>query len=102
MTAVTTVHHLDRLKALYTVGLLDSFVDQALSKIVERQIVRDENDLTAINAQLAQFEEQFGLASEEFWPQYQAGQLADTADFMEWNILCRMRQRIQSRLKIHS
>lgn len=39
-------------------------------------------------------------ASDEFWQRFQAGQMADTADFMEWNVFCKMRQRIMARLNM--
>jgi hypothetical protein len=85
MSTLTTVHNLDRLKALYASDLFDSFLDNAIGKIVERQVTRDESDLAHLNTQLSQFEEQYGLSADEFWQRYQAGQMADTADFMEWN-----------------
>lgn len=49
---------------------------------------------------LHEFERQYNIPSDEFWSRYQSGLLADTTDFMEWNILCKMRQRILARLSI--
>jgi hypothetical protein len=100
MTTTTTLQHLDQLKELYAAGFHDEFLDSALQKLIERQIARDENDLAQINAQLLEFEQAYRLTSDEFWRRYQDGQMADTADFMEWNILCKMRQRVLARLKI--
>jgi hypothetical protein len=100
MTASATVRHLDQLQELYSAGFQDTYLDHALQKIISRQIDRDQSDLLDIDAQLGEFERQYGLASDAFWQQYQAGQVADTADFMEWNILYKMRQRILTRLEI--
>ncbi|MFN8459919.1 MAG: hypothetical protein U0401_35605 [Anaerolineae bacterium] len=89
-----------RLEQLYTTGFHDVFLDNALRKIINRQIARDEADLKQVKEGLAEFERQYGLTSVEFWQQFQAGQMADTADFMEWNALCKMQQRITTRLNI--
>lgn len=100
MAVSTALHDLQRLKQLYTAGFHDAFLDNALRKIIEHQTARDEADLRRVNEVLGQFERQYGLTSDEFWQRFQAGQMADTADFMEWNAFCKMRQRIISRLRI--
>jgi hypothetical protein len=100
MTVSTTLRDLDRLKQLYTAGFQDTFLDSALRKIIDSQIARDEADLRRVNEALEQFECQHGLSSDEFWRRFQSGQMADTADFMEWNAFCKMKQRIIARLRI--
>jgi len=100
MTVAASLHDLERLRQLYVAGFHDAFLDNALRRIIERQIDRDEADLQRVNAALAEFENRYGLTSDEFWRRFQAGQMADTADFMEWNVFCKMRQRILSRLRI--
>jgi len=100
MTVSATVRHLDQLQELYSAGFQDTYLDSALQKIISRQLDRDESDLVDIDAQLGEFERQYGLSSDDFWQQYQAGQMVGTADFMEWNILYKMRQRILTRLEI--
>ena len=97
---IATPHELNRLQRLYAAGFQNSFLDTAVHKIITRQIARDEADLQRINNDLARYEAQYNMESAQFWSQYQAGKLADTADFMEWNILCKMQQRIQKRLNI--
>lgn len=93
-------HDLERLNRLYTAGFHDAFLDTALHKIIERQKARDAADLQQIAQHLSEFEQQYGLASDEFWQQYRAGQLADSADFMEWNAYCKMRQRVLNRAQV--
>jgi hypothetical protein len=100
MATTAILEDFKRLEQLYTTGFQDVFLDNALRKIIERQIARDEADLKRVNEDLAEFEGQYGLSSVEFWRRFQAGQMADTADFMEWNILYKMRQRITARLSI--
>ena len=100
MTVSVVLHDLERLKQLYVAGFHDTFLDNALRKIIDHQIARDEVDLRRMDEELVQFEQQYGLTSDEFWERFQAGQMADTADFMEWNAFCKMRQRIMARLSI--
>ncbi len=47
---------------------------------VERQIALDQADLQRVNEALEQFQAQYGLASDEFWRRFQAGQMPDTAE----------------------
>ena len=89
-----------RLEQLYATGFQDVFLDNAIRKIVDRQIARDEEDLKRVNDELAKFERQYGLTSVEFWQRFKTGQMSDTADFMEWNAFCKMQQRITARLRI--
>lgn len=100
MTVLVALYDLERLKQLYVAGFNDTFLDSALRKIVDHQIARDEADLRRVNEELTQFEQQYGLTSDEFWERFQAGHVADTADFMEWNAFCKMRRRIMARLSI--
>jgi hypothetical protein len=98
--AATPLPDLERLNRLYTAGFRDPFLDSALHKIVQHQTTRDEADLRRITQHLQEFEAQYSLTSDEFFRQYQAGQLADTLDFTEWSAYCQMRQRILQRQQI--
>jgi hypothetical protein len=40
------------------------------------------------------------MDSDEFWRRYRAGRMDDSADYVEWNVTCKMRQRLLARLKI--
>jgi hypothetical protein len=100
MSVLTIDHPFDRLQRLYHNGFEDQFLEAALSKILEHQRVRDEEALTRVNRELALFEQEHGLTSDEFWQRFQTGQMPDTADFMEWNVFCKMKQRLIGRLTI--
>ncbi len=89
-----------RMEQLYVAGFQGAFLDNALRKVIDRQIARDEADLKRVEQAMARFEHQYGLSSDEFWQRFQAGQMDDTADFMEWNVFCKMHQRLISRLRI--
>ncbi len=91
---------LERLEQLYAAGFHDAFLDNALRKVVAHQIARDEADSQQVERDMAAFEAQYRLSSDEFWRRYQAGEMGDSADFVEWNVLCKMRQRLLTRLGI--
>ncbi len=40
--------------------------------------------LDAVQADLAEFEDQYGMTSDDFYRRYQAGQTDDRMDFVEW------------------
>ncbi|NJN65345.1 MAG: hypothetical protein HC884_00845 [Chloroflexaceae bacterium] len=81
---VAPQHHIERLRRRYLDGFHDDFLDRALHKIVQPQIAQDEANLSPITRVLQAFEQQYHLTSDEFWSRFQAGQMADTADNMEW------------------
>jgi len=81
-------------------GYYTAFIDSALQRIVARQIARDKTDLRQIEAELAHFEREYSLTSDQFWKQYRAGEMADTADYMEWNVLIKSKRRVQERLRV--
>ena len=39
---------------------------------------------------LKRFEEKYQISSKDFYRQFQAGDLGDSADFFEWNTYCEM------------
>ena len=100
MESSVLLHNLDNLKRLCANGFQSNFLDSALRRIIERQIAQDETDLLRASDGLVEFESQYGLSSEEFWRRFQAGEMNDTADYMEWNILSKAHQRITARLRI--
>ncbi len=100
MSATAAVQDLERLAQFYQAGYQTRFLDTALHKVVSHQVQRDEANLERVEAELADFEQRYGLTSQEFWTQYQAGQIADDADFVEWNVFCKMRQRLTERLRL--
>jgi len=100
MTIQASLQALERLTHFYEAGYYNPLVDNALHKIVAHQIKRDEDDLARVEKHLQTFEKQYGMTSETFWAQYQAGQLSDSADYMEWNAFFKMRQRLIQRLSI--
>jgi len=96
----SVLHTIDNLRLLYSQGFENNFLTSALEKIIYYQIHQDETDLQRVEETLREFESQYQMTSEEFWRRFQSGTCEDTADFIEWNALCKARQRLLARLNI--
>jgi len=95
-----TLEKIRSLEQIYMKGYEDSFLDNALRKIIAHQFARDQADLQVLQRDLAELERKHGISSKEFYERFQAGQMSDEADFMEWNVLYKMATKLQNRLSI--
>ncbi|MBM4457051.1 MAG: hypothetical protein FJ011_04670 [Chloroflexi bacterium] len=92
--ASPTVERLQALEQLYAQGYRDSVVDLTLRKLLERQVQQDEAQLAYLRSELLRFEQQYGIASSDFYARYQAGQAGDDLDAFEWNVTYKMYARL--------
>jgi len=60
----------------------------------------DEVVLRDLERDLADFEQQYHMTSEAFFQRWQAGELEDTADFMDWDALYQMACELRERLDL--
>ncbi len=56
--------------------------------------------LQVLQQDLVELERKYRISSEEFYEKFQAGQIGDEADFMEWNVLYKMTTKLRNRLGI--
>ena len=91
---------LRNLEQLYERGFRDRLTDTALLKVASSQAARDESVLRDLERDLSELEQQYEMSSEEFFRRWQAGEMADTADFMDWNALYQMAREIRERLEL--
>lgn len=96
-TPLITLRNFER---LYARGFRDYVTDAALLKLAQSQIARDKIVLRDLEHDLAEFEQQYQMKSEEFFRRWQAGDLDDAADFMDWNALYQMAHEIRERLVV--
>jgi hypothetical protein len=95
-----TLDQIKTLERIYNEGYADTFLDQSLEKIIAHQQARDKADLTELERDLHAFEQEHGMASDEFARRYNKGELGDEADFVEWNAIYKMATRLRARLDI--
>ena len=75
-------------------------MDRTLNKLLAHEADLCREQLDQLQGDLAEFEEQYGLSSDEFYHRYQAGQTDDRMDYVEWASLVQMRDNLQERLRI--
>ena len=90
-----TLQKIRSLEQIYIKGYEDSFLDNALQKIISHQLSRDQADLQVLQQDLAELERKYRISSEAFYERFQAGQMSDEADFMEWNALYKMTTNLE-------
>lgn len=89
-----TLDRLRVLEQLYTQGYHDEVIDLTVRKLVEHQLRKDEAHLAALRADLDGFEARYGMTSEDFFIGYQAGEMGDDSDAIEWVSLYKMHLRL--------
>lgn len=99
-TLATTAQRLRRLADLYQRGQASELTDRALNKLLAYEIDLCRKQLSQLQTDLAAFEQQYGLASTEFYHRFQAGQTDDRMDYVEWASLVQMAQNLRERLRL--
>jgi alpha-amylase/alpha-mannosidase (GH57 family) len=101
-SAATVAQRLRVLAQLYQQGQASEFMDRTLNKLLAHEADLCREQLNELQEDLAEFEERYGLPSDEFYRRYQAGQTDDRMDYVEWASLVQMRNNLQERLQILS
>ncbi|RMF26962.1 MAG: hypothetical protein D6759_18600 [Chloroflexi bacterium] len=93
----------ERLKALaevYEHGQASEVIDRTLDKLLAHEAEVTRAQLQQLRADLARFEERYGLSSEEFYRRFQAGETDDRMDYVEWASLVQMVHNLEKRLRL--
>ena len=88
------------LEALYNRGEVSKFLELSLSKIIAHEIAIAQEQAAELETDLQQYETQYLMSSAEFYPKFQAGQLGDDIDFVEWSSFYQMWSSVRERLHI--
>lgn len=100
MTVSTPLDALRGLEHLYKHGFRDAVTDAALLRVASSQVARDEAVLRDLERDLIDLEQQYQMSSSEFFQRWKSGEMADTADFMDWNALFQMVREVRERLEL--
>jgi hypothetical protein len=95
----TTIERLQQLQELYRRGYHSDTVARFLEKLLSLERAAAERELVALQSRVAEFEQQYGMSSEEFYRRFRAGELGDSADFVEWSVFHEMCESVQERLQ---
>ncbi len=97
-----TQDRIRRLTDLYRLTGSSEFIDQALEKIFLHARAEAERDVLQLQSDLAEYERRLGIHSAEFLRRFEAGEMGDTADVIEWVSVYRMYLRARKRLTLLS
>jgi len=95
-----TANRLERLAQLVRKQQVSDVMARTLDKLFEMEREESLRLMQQIQADLTEFEEQYGMSSEEFYRQWQAGETDDRMDFVEWASLIQMRENVKERLAL--
>mgnify|MGYP001369174865 CR=1 FL=1 len=94
----STLEKMHRIETIYRQGFQSDLIDRTVDKLIDLEEARATRDLAELQQRLIAFEQTYQLASEEFYARYEAGQLEDSADFMEWSAFYDMHRSAQQYL----
>lgn len=86
------------LEKLYAQGETSDIVDLALEKLFAYELKESQHQLDQLNRDLSHFEQQYDLSSDVFYARFQAGEMGDAMDFVEWASLRQMAERLRQRI----
>jgi hypothetical protein len=88
------------LEKLYEQGQGSELLDQALEKLFVYELRTCERQLDQLAQDLAEFEYRYSLSSLDFYRKFQAGEMGDAMDYVEWASLCQMARRLEDRIDL--
>jgi hypothetical protein len=86
------------LEKLYQQGQASDVVELALEKLFDYELRASRKQLVQLEQDLAGFEERHQMTSDAFYTRFQAGEIGDSMDLIEWASLFQMTQRLRERV----
>ena len=96
----STLEKVKRLEQYLAVdnSTVDPVVDLTIDKLLACEQARIMELKTRLLEQCALFEQSYALSSEDFYKQYEAGQMGDETDYIEWAATIEMLANLDKRL----
>ena len=101
-THTLTAERLHALAELYEQGQVSDLMDRTLAKLLHHEADECQAQLRQLQADLSEFEQKYQRSSTEFYQQFQAGQIGDAMDYVEWASLVQMTANLTKRLRLLS
>ena len=99
MTILEKVKLLERYIAV-DVATIDPVMELAIEKLLKREASRMDELKQRLLRQKTEFEEKYGLNSEEFCRRYEKEAMGDDMDYVEWSATVDMLAGIEKRLSL--
>ena len=87
------------LAELYKNRQVDAVTAQTLNKLVDLEVSHLRLQLEDMERVLADYERHYGMASADFFVKFEAGQLGDNMDLVEWSGLFQMAGSVRKQLQ---
>jgi len=97
---LATDERLTRLAELARLGLTSPLVAVTIDKLYDHEITEAQNKLSELEADLAEFEAQYEMSSDDFSQRFQDGLMGDEMDYVEWSSLVQMANNLRKRLEL--
>ncbi len=91
---------LAQLIRLYQEGMVSDLMDRTLYKLFSVEADEERKSIEELRVDLDEFEDRFGMKSSEFYDRFEAGEMGDDADFIEWASYYQMYERAMKRLEL--
>ena len=79
---------------------IDPVFEATINKLLTREYDRMIELRTRLSNELSEFEERYVLQSDDFYQRYEAGELGDDMDFIEWAATVEMLTNVKGRLEL--
>ena len=99
-TPTLTAERLRALAELYEQGQVSDLMERTLEKLLRHEADACQVQLRQLQADLREFEQKYQRSSAEFYQQFQAGQIGDAMDYVEWASLIQMADNLTKRLRL--
>jgi phage shock protein A len=79
---------------------VDPLIDRTIDKLLDREASRLRDVKRRLESQVAEFERQYSMVSQDFSTRFATGELGDHVDYMEWASSLAMISNIDGQLTI--
>ena len=99
---ITTLEKVKQLEKYLAINnsTVDPVIETTINKLLGREYERMVELKTRLTGELAQFEKRYDLQSDHFYQRYEAGELGDDVDFIEWAATVEMLMNVNRRLEL--
>ncbi|QTA90948.1 hypothetical protein [Desulfonema magnum] len=95
-----TLTKLKQFEYLFQHGHKSDLIRETLSKLAEIELFEFKKNLLEIQNKISLFEKQYNMTSETFSEKFDAGELGDSANFIEWFAYTDMRDELLKKIEI--
>lgn len=97
---IVTKETIRNIGKIFEKDLQDEYLSRSIGKIIEHEREKTSHEVQMLRKELAQFESNYQMSSDEFFDRFEKGELGDKEDYFEWSAMYQMYRRSEERLKM--